>query len=208
LPEGVSYPVFVFTGLLPWQLFALAVGTGGMSLVNQQHLLTKIYFPRLFVPTAVVGGALVDTAVASCAFLVLVAIKGGLVLSPMLLLLPPLIALTLMLALGMAYLMSALTISYRDFRFILPFMVQIWMWGSFVAFQVPKGIIENPGHWRWAFLLNPMHGIISTYRKVLLNQDFGFSPMYLASSVLIAASVFVLGLFYFRRTERRFADIA
>jgi lipopolysaccharide transport system permease protein len=208
LPKSVPYAVLVFSGLLPWQLFALAVGTGGMSLVSQQNLLTKIYFPRLFVPTAVVGGAVVDTGIAFCAFLVLVAFKGGVVLSPLLLCVPLLLGLTVMLSLGMAYLMSALTISFRDFRFILPFMVQIWMWGSFVAFPVPKKIVENPGHWQWAFALNPMHGIISTFRRVLFGENFGYSPLYLATSILISASIFVLGLFYFRRTERRFADIA
>jgi lipopolysaccharide transport system permease protein len=208
IPEGMPYSVFVFTALLPWQLFATSMNAGGLSLVNQQHLLTKIYFPRLFVPTAVVGGALFDMAIASLAYVVLVAIKGGVVVSPWLLLVPVLIAMTVVLATGMAYLLSALTVSYRDFRFLIPFAVQIWMWGSFVAFPIPKGIADNPGNWRWVFALNPMHGIVGGFRKALMNFDQGWRPMHLATSAAISVAVFVLGIFYFRRTERRFADIA
>src|SRR6476469_4577150 len=111
---NVPYSVFVLSGLLPWQLFATALSMGGMSLVNQQHLLTKIYFPRLFIPTAVVGGALVDLAVAALLFTA-VLVACGIVPTWGILLLPALLAVTVAVALGMAYLLAALTVTYRDF---------------------------------------------------------------------------------------------
>src|SRR3982750_1571507 len=143
--QGISYPVFVLSGLLPWQLFATALSMGGMSLVNQQHLLTKIYFPRLFIPTAVVGGALVDLAVASLLFAA-VLVACGIAPTWGILLLPALLAVTVAVALGMAYLLAALTVTYRDFRFIVPFLTQIWMWVSFVP--LPPEIIKD-SRWKW-----------------------------------------------------------
>lgn len=206
---GVPYSVFVLSGLLPWQLFATALTMGGMSLVNQQHLLTKIYFPRLFIPTSVVGGALVDFAVASVLFIVLL-LATGIVPTWGVLLVPVLLALTVILSLGMAYLLSALTVTYRDFRFVVPFLAQIWMWLSFIPF--PPELVKD---WRskWLLALNPMYSIVAAFRKVLLggrvrDEQIGWEPSYFAASVAITVALFVLGLFYFRRTERRFADVA
>ena len=211
LPQGLPYSVFVLAGLLPWQLFMTSLTAGGMSLVNQQHLLTKIYFPRLFIPTSVVGGALVDLGVASTIFLLLLLVTG-IVPTWAVVLLPLLLALTVMLSLGMAYLLSALTVTYRDFRFLIPFMAQLWMWLSFVAF--PPGMVEG-SRWRWVLALNPMYPIIAAYRKILLggvpglkDSDIGFHWHYLTLAVVLSVAVFLLGLFYFRRTERRFSDIA
>jgi lipopolysaccharide transport system permease protein len=205
----VPYAVFVFAGMLPWQIFSTSLNLGGMSLVNQQHLLTKIYFPRLFVPTAPVGGALLDMAIAFGAFGVLM-LGYGVVPSWTILFLPLLVVLSTMLALGMAYLVAALTVTYRDFRFLIPFAVQIWMWLSFIAFPVPPAI-QGSTKWSWLFALNPMHGLVSSYRKVIFgSRDAGanWSPLYLATSAGMAVAIFVFGLFYFRRTERRFADVA
>ena len=201
-----AYPVFVFTALLPWQLFSSALNLGGMSLVNQQHLLTKIYFPRLFVPTASVGSALVDMAISFGIFLLLM-VWYQIVPPATILFVPLLVLLTLMLALGMAYLLSALTVSYRDFRFLIPFMTQIWMWLSFVAFPVS---ILGDAKWKWLLAFNPMFGIITAYRKAILGLDgrYGWDSRYFLVSVVMTIAIFVFGLFYFRRTERRFADIA
>ena len=206
---NVPYSVFVLSGLLPWQLFATALSMGGMSLVNQQHLLTKIYFPRLFIPTAVVGGALVDLGVASLLFAVVLA-ACGIVPTWGIVLVPALLAVTLAMALGAAYLLSALTVTFRDFRFIVPFLTQIWMWVSFVP--LPPEIIKD-SRWKWVLAFNPMYSIVAAWRKVLLGnraEDFriGWDWRYFAVSLAITAALFVLGLFYFRRTERRFADIA
>lgn len=205
----VPYSVFVLCGLLPWQLFATSLTLGGMSLVNQQNLLTKIYFPRLFIPTAVVGGALVDMGVAALLFAALL-LFNGIAPTAGILALPLLLLVSIVMSLGMAYLLSALTVTYRDFRFVVPFLNQIWMWLSFVAF--PPSIIER-FRWRWLFAFNPMYSIVAAYRKALLGHkltdaQIGWDWRYMLVSSLLATGLFILGLFYFRRTERRFADIA
>ena len=147
--QDFPYPVFVFAALLPWTLISRSLNEGGMSLVNQQHLLTKIYFPRLFVPTASVGGALFDTLISVpilCGVMAIYHIK----VTPMLMMLPVLLALATLLSLGIAYTMSALTVTYRDFRFLIPFMSQILMWGSFIMIPVPEHWHDN---WKWRLVL-------------------------------------------------------
>jgi len=186
-----------------------ALSLGGLSLLNQQHLVKKVYFPRLFVPTSAVGGALVDMGISWCIVACLMVYYQ---VMPMwaAVFLPLLLVLSLMLALGAAFLLSALTIAYRDFRFLIPFMSQIWMWVSFVAFPVPPSI-QTSHKWQVLLFFNPMFGIISTYRKLLLNMPdniTGWRPIYLISSIVISALILAAGVFYFRRTERRFADIA
>jgi len=209
LGEGANlppYPVFVFAALLPWQVFSRAMTEGGLSLVNQQHLLTKIYFPRLFVPTASVGGAVFDLLISLPVFAAMLAFYRF-VPPWTALLLPLLLIPTILLAAGTAYLLSALTVTYRDFRFIIQFMAQLWMWVSFVMIPVPDGMLKSP-KWHFLFYLNPMYGQVCAYRKVLLGLDRGWSPSQYACSVAVSVAVFFLGIFYFRRTERRFADIA
>jgi lipopolysaccharide transport system permease protein len=207
---GKSYALFVFAAMLPWQLLSTGLNNGGMSLLNQTHLLTKIYFPRLYVPTSVVGGALFDFLVSFIFVLVLMA-WFHVAPSAWMLLMPLLLILTIACSLGAAYLFSALTITYRDFRFLIPFIGQVWMWGSFVAF--PPTIWGPLGHkTRIILALNPMYGIISAWRKIVLggapNEITGWDPISFASSVVVTIAFFLLGLYYFRRTERRFADIA
>jgi lipopolysaccharide transport system permease protein len=202
-----AYPVFIFAGLLPWQLFARSLTEGGLSLVNQQHLLTKIYFPRLFVPTASVGGGLFDMLISFPIFGVMMWIYH--IRPPWeIVFLPLLIIVTVMMATGFAYLLAALTVTYRDFRFIIPFVVQLWMWLSFVMIPVPKQLIGRKLGYV-VYYANPMYGLISAYRKVLLRDfDNGWNPWSVVISVVAAFVIFFLGIFYFRRTERRFADIA
>jgi lipopolysaccharide transport system permease protein len=116
--------------------------------------------------------------------------------------------LTAMFSSGLAYLLSALTVTYRDFRFLIPFMVQIWLWVSFIMFPVPASMLSSP-KWQVLLTLNPMYGMVAAYRKVLLpNYQFGPTPLQLGISIGATLVVFSLGIFYFRRTERRFADIA
>lgn len=203
-----KYPVFVFAALLPWQLFATSLTSGGMSLLSQTNLITKIYFPRLYVPTSVVGGAMLDMSIS---MLFLIGLMAGyrVAPSPAVLLLPLLLVLTAACSLSVAYLFSALTITYRDFRFLIPFISQAWMWASFVAFPVFSSIGPRM---RMILMLNPMYGIIATWRKLLLggapDQITGWSPLYLVCSIIVTSGLLLLGMFYFRRTERRFADIA
>lgn len=207
----VPYPVFIFAALLPWQFFARSMTDGGLSLINQQHLLTKIYFPRLFVPSASIGSAMFDMLISMPIFL------GMLWLYHMapnwtVVFLPLLLLATAMLAAGVAYTLAALTVTYRDFRFIIQFAVQIWMWSSFVMIPFPPDKIS---HWTWRVVLyaNPMYGQIATYRKILIsdpgvNRMSPWEPGMLVVSVAMSIAVFFFGIFYFRRTERQFADIA
>jgi lipopolysaccharide transport system permease protein len=204
--ENVPYPLVIFLGLLPWQLFAAGLNSGGLSLVNQQHLLTKIYFPRLFVPTSAVGGTLIDLAI-SLGVVAVVMLFYGFLPPWTAVFLPLLVLLTLLATLGMAYTLSALTVTYRDFRFLIPFMVQVWMWISFAVIAVPPGIAHSR-HWQPLLYANPMYGIIAAFRKAVLGYDIGWHWTYLASATAISLALFFFGLFFFRRTERRFADIA
>jgi lipopolysaccharide transport system permease protein len=211
LPEGVPYLLFAFVGQIPWQFFATGMNTGGLSLVNQQHLLTKIYFPRLFLPTSAIGGALFDmlmSAIVLALFAVWYAFSGSQFDLPWTVVLVPLLIIpTAIAAMGMAYTLSALTVTYRDFRFIIPFMTQIWMLLSFVMF--PRELLLNSPRltqWEWVLSLNPMYGIIQAYRGLALGMDW--NPIHLLNGTLVASALLVFGLFYFRKTERRFADIA
>ncbi len=199
--EGLPYPVFVFAGLLPWTFFASAVPTAGMSLVSQQQMLTKIYFPRLFVPTAAAGAFLVDLAIAFGLYGVILAVYG-VVPRWTVVFLPALVVLTVLATLGLCYLLAALTVLYRDFRYVIPFLVQALMYASPVIYPVSL----LPPRYQWLLALNPMCGIIEAYRSAILGTPW--NPATLAISTIVTIALFAAGLFYFRRTERRFADIA
>ena len=199
--DGVAYPMFVYAGLLPWTFFSNAVTGASQSLISQQALLTKIYLPRLFVPAAAVGGGLVDMAVSFAVFAVLMMVYGvtpGLGL----LALPLLVALTAVAALGIGLTLAAVTVTYRDFRYVVPFLIQAGLYLSPVIY--PVGLV--PERWRWVLALNPMTGIIQGFRSSLLGKPWQFDT--LAISVLVSTLLLVYGLFYFRKMERRFADVA
>lgn len=207
----IPYAIFVYAALLPWQLFSNSLASGGMALVNQQHLLTKIYFPRLFLPSAAVGALLVDMAISFgvmialmvvCHFLPTYHFTPGLQIFAVI----PLVLLSIVLGLGVAFVLSAVTVTYRDFRFLIPFAVQILMYVSFVAYPVPEvRLLKHPilSH---ILMLNPMFGIIDSFRWALLGMPFHPLPLLISGVVSIALCVY--GMFYFRKTERRFADIA
>lgn len=199
--EGMPYAVFVYAGLLPWTFFSGGVNLAGLSLVNQQNLLTKIYFPRLFVPTASIGAGMVDMAISFGVFAIILLFYQT-VPSWQIVFLPPLILLTVLATLGFGYTLAALTVSYRDFRFVVPFMLQAMMYLSPVIY--PVSLV--PGKWQWLLALNPMTGIIDAYRSAILGKPWNFTT--LAVSTAATLLLFVFGLFYFRKTERKFADIA
>jgi lipopolysaccharide transport system permease protein len=199
--DGVPYPIFVFAGLVPWTFFANGVAQGGQSLVSQQQLLTKIYLPRLFIPTAAVGAFLVDMAISLGIYAVLLAFYR-VVPSPGVVFLPILVVLTVVATLGLGYLLAALTVTYRDFRYVVPFMIQVLMYVSPVIYPVSM----VPARFRALLALNPMAGLIEAYRSAILGTPW--NPLTLGISSVSAVLLFVLGLFYFRKTERRFADIA
>lgn len=199
--QGVPYPLFVYAGLLPWMFLSTAVTASSQSLVNQQALLTKIYLPRLFVPAAPIGGGLVDFAVSFVVFGCLMAWYG---VAPTwgALLVPFLVLLSAVTALGVGIVLAALTVTYRDFRYVIPFMVQAWMYLSPVIY--PLELV--PERWRPLLAFNPMVGVIDGFRSALLGVPWNVESV--AISTVSALTLLTLGLFYFRRTERRFADIA
>jgi len=199
--DGFPYAVFVFAGLLPWTFFSGGVNLAGLSLVNQQNLLTKIYFPRLFVPAASIGAGLVDMAISFGVYAVVLAFYRF-VPSWQIVYLPFLIFLTVVATLGSGLLLAALTVSYRDFRFVIPFMTQAAMFISPVIYSVT--II--PPRYDWLLALNPMAGIIDGYRSAILGKPWNLTT--LGVSTLSSFAIFTYGLFYFRKTERKFADIA
>jgi lipopolysaccharide transport system permease protein len=203
LPQGMSYPIYVYCGILPWTFFSTALTLGGLALVSQQAMITKIYFPRLFVPASVVGGALVDMALSFLVMFSLMAWYGVAPTWDMIGLLPMMLLLILC-SLGIAFSLSAVTVAYRDFRFVIPFMAQAWMFLSPVF--VPDSIV--PQRFKWLAALNPMVGVIEGFRSSLLHRYQPWQPLGLAISTLSCVFLFVFGLYYFRKTERRIADIA
>jgi len=198
--EGFPYPIFLYAGLLPWQFFASAVNRSGQSIVGGANLITKVYFPRLIMPVASVGACLVDFAIS---FGILIGMMFYYHMSPNLsiLMVLPLVLVTILSALGIGVLVSALNTAYRDFRYALPFLVQIWMYLTPVVYSVT--IV--PERLRWLILLNPMAGIVDAYRSAILGKPFEWGD--LGISLGIATIMFLIGLAYFRKTERYFADI-
>ena len=198
--DGLPYPIFVYAGLLPWTFFANALTTSGNSLVGQQQLISKVYFPRLIIPLSSVGTGLIDFAISSVILLILM-IYFGIGWSMNLIAVPFLIVAVIFIALGVGTLLSALTVTYRDFRYVLPFMVQFWMYATPVVY--PASLF--PEKWQWVLFLNPMAGLIEGFRSAFLGRPFDWTGISISMSV--AAVVFILGVFYFEKMERRFADI-
>ncbi len=198
---GVPKPVFYFAGLLPWTFFAVGVQLSSQCLVNQQHLLTKVYLPRLFIPTSVIVVGLIDLAVAGVILAVIMAVYQ--VAPPVqIALVVPLGVLLLGFTLGVGYLFSSLTVAYRDLRYIVPFFVQAMMFLSPVIY--PVGIFGE--RWGWVLKLNPMTGIIESFRAAVTGTPIDWAGLGLGAGVGLLT--LVSGLAVFRRIERRFADIA
>lgn len=199
--DGVPGPVFFYAGLLPWTFFANAVTQASMSLVNQSHLLTKIYFPRMLVPASTIGAAAVDFALSGVVYLALMA-WYGIVPGVSIVMFPVLAGLVAAAAMGFGLTLAAVTVTYRDFRFVVPFLVQLGLFVSPVIY--PASLVT--GSWRTLLMLNPMAGIIEAMRAVLLNRAIPW-PM-LNASVAVIVVMLVVGWISFRRMERLFADIA
>jgi lipopolysaccharide transport system permease protein len=198
--DGYPYPVFVYAALLPWTFFAGAIAASGQSLVGSAHLVSKVYFPRLIIPLASAGAGLVDLLI-STAILLLMMLWYGVGWSWNLLAAPVLLLAVVFTALGVGTLLSALTVAYRDFTHITPFLVQVWMYVTPVIF--PVSLV--PERWHWLLYLNPMTGLVEGFRAAFLGKPFPL--LGLGISFAIATGVFVLGVAYFEKVERRFADI-
>lgn len=203
--EGVPYAISTYCALVPWQLFASALNASGNSLVTNQNLITKVYFPRLVAPIASAIGSLVDFAIAF-AVLILMMLVAGVAPGAGLLAVPLFAGLAVLAALAVSLWLSALNAVYRDVRHILPFLAQAWMFVSPVVYTTASVMTEQPFWVQWIYGLNPMVGVIEGFRWALLG---GPSPPW-AMMVISAAAVgtlFTGGLFYFRRMERSFADL-
>jgi lipopolysaccharide transport system permease protein len=199
--DGYPRALYIYAGILPWTFFSTGVSLGGMSLVNQTHLLTKVYFPRLFVPTASVGAGLMDMFISFLMFAALMA-AFHFVPSWQFVFLPLLVAQMILATLGATYLLASLTVSYRDFRYVIPFMIQGLMFLSPVL--LPVSMI--PHRYQLLLALNPMVGIINGFRSAIFGAPWNFATLGISAGVSVV--LFLFGLFYFRKTERRFADIA
>ena len=198
--QGMPYPVFALAGLVPWTFFSNAISSSGNSLVGSANLITKVYFPRLIVPTAAMLAGLVDFLLSFGLLCVLMAYYR---IAPtiQILFLPVLILLTALFSLGVGTWFSALNVKYRDVRFALPFLIQLWLFVSSVI--LPSNAI--PQKWRWLLLLNPMSGIIEGYRAALFGLPFDWPTLGIASGLTIV--VLFYAIYSFSRVERSFADI-
>jgi len=198
--EGEPYAIFSYAGLLPWNFFTAAVTNSSNSLVTSTNLITKVYFPRLLVPTAAVGAALVDIAIASLMLFVIMPIYGvGFHAS--LILFIPLVALTALTAAAFGIWTSALNVKYRDIRYALPFAIQILMFLTPVIYPVSF----LPERWRWLLRLNPLSGIIEGFRDAIFGRPFDWNG--LAISTLITFALLAAAACIFRRMEDEFADV-
>ena len=199
--DGLPYPLFAYTALLPWQLFAHSLSESTSSLVSNQSLITKVYFPRLVIPTSSVFAGLVDFAIA---FIILVGmlvyfgIKPGIAVIT----LPLFVLLAVATALSVGLWLSALNVTYRDVRYTIPFLTQFWMFATPIAY--PSSLV--PEHWRAIYGLNPMAGVVEGFRWALLGKTESPGSL-LAVSVAVVLVLLVGGMYYFRRMEKSFDDV-
>jgi lipopolysaccharide transport system permease protein len=198
--DGFPYPVFVYAGLLPWLFFANAISTSGQSLVGSANLVSKVYFPRLIIPLSSVGAGLIDLLI-STGVLLLLMIWYGVPFTANLFAAPLLLLGVIFAALGVGTLLSALTVAYRDFTHLTPFVVQIWLYITPVIYPVSM----VPKAWQWVMFLNPMTGLVEAFRAAFLGKPFDVDGI--AISFAVALAIFIVGVAYFERVERRFADI-
>jgi lipopolysaccharide transport system permease protein len=198
--SGIPYPLFALGGLVPWTFFSNAITASGNSLVGSAHLITKVYFPRLIVPAAAMLAGLVDFLLAFV-LLCLLMLYYRVAITAQILFLPVLVLLTALFSLGVGTWMSALNVKYRDVRFALPFLIQLWLFVSSVI--LPSSSV--PAKWRWLLLLNPMSAIIEGYRSSLFGLPFDWPALSVAA--VLTLLVLLYAIYAFSRVERSFADI-
>jgi lipopolysaccharide transport system permease protein len=205
VPAGdLPYPLFVYAGLLPWTFFATAVSNASNSVIGSERLITKIYFPRLAVPFASVGAAVVDFAIA-LGLLFLLMLYYGVMPGVGLLLLPVLYGVILLAALGVGTLLAALNVAYRDFRYVVPFLVQVWMFATPTVYMELAQAGSEGGAVQFLLSCNPLTGLVAAFRAACLGGAIPWEQFGVASAV--CAALFLAGCFYFRKVEDNFADI-
>jgi lipopolysaccharide transport system permease protein len=199
--DGVPYPIFSYTALVPWSFFAYGLSQASNSLISSSNLITKVYFPRLIIPMATVMSGVVDFALA---FVVLIGMMFyyGVMPTANVLWLPLFLLLALVTALGVGLWLSSLNVKYRDVRYVVPFITQFWMFATPIAYS--SSLLSQP--WRTIYGLNPMVGVVEGFRWALLGTKTAPGPI-IALSSLAALVILIGGAFYFRRMEKTFADL-
>jgi lipopolysaccharide transport system permease protein len=198
--DGMPYAVFFYCGLVPWTFFSSAVNTSSSSLVNSSYLITKVYFPRVFIPAAAVCAGIVDVLIAST-ILVGLSFYYGIPLTLGLLILPLLVLEVVLLALAVGVWLAALTVKHRDVRHALPFVLQVWFFVTPIIYSTSL----VPEKWRWVMSLNPLTGIVEGIRAALGGKEFDWPA--LAVSLVITLAISVCSVWAFRRIERSIADL-
>ena len=198
--DGYPYPVFVFSGLLAWNFFSSSISSSGVSLITASNLVSKVYFPRIIIPISSIGVSMVDFLISAVLLLIMMIIYSQSITWSILLL--PFFLLGLMtLSIGLGSWLASITVVYRDFRYVIAYLVQIWMYMTPVLYPVSF----VPEKWRWLVYLNPMHGWINGIRASFLGQPIDIIGV--AISLTLSIIICAIGMFYFQRTQRRFADI-
>jgi lipopolysaccharide transport system permease protein len=199
--DGVPYPLFAYVALVPWTFFANGLTLSSNSLVSNQTLLRKVYFPRLVIPVSAVASGLLDFAIAFVVLLGLAA-RYGVTPTAHMLWLPVLVLLALVTALGVGLWFAALNVLYRDIQYVVPFLVQVWLYATPIVY--PSSLV--PERWRTLYALNPMVGVVEGFRWTLLGTGTAPGPMILVSAAAAVATL-IGGLFFFRRMEKSFSDV-
>ena len=198
--DNVPYPLFAYAGLVPWTFFSNSITNSGQSLVGNSTLISKVYFPRIYIPAGAVGAGLLDFAIASLLLLPML-IYYDVTITWRILLLPAFALLATILALGIGMWLAALNVKYRDVRYAIPFLVQLWLFASPVIY--PASIV--PAKWKWVLAVNPVTGVIEGFRASILGKEFDVSTI--LSSVIVTSLILIFSFFVFRRVEDSFADV-
>jgi lipopolysaccharide transport system permease protein len=206
--DGLPYPIFNYSALLPWGLFAKAIGDAGRSLVTNRSMITKVYFPRLVIPVSSVISGLVDFAIAFVVFIGIIAYyhyqpaaNFDFHFTPQLLTLPLFLLLAMVTSLGASLWLSAMNVMYRDVGYVIPFMTQVWFFLTPIVYSAT----EIKGRWQLLYAINPMTGVVEGFRWALFGVEYTHVSM-LAISAAVSVILLISGLFYFRSMERSFAD--
>ena len=199
--DGVPYPLFAYVALVPWTFFANGLTLSSNSLVANQTLLRKVYFPRLVIPVSAVAAGLIDFGIAFVVLLGLAA-RYGVPPTPNLIWLPALVLLALVTALGVGLWFAALNVLYRDIQYVVPFLVQVWLYATPIVY--PSSLV--PERWRTLYALNPMVGVVEGFRWALLGTGTAPGPMILVSGIAAVVTL-IGGMFFFRRMEKTFSDV-
>jgi lipopolysaccharide transport system permease protein len=199
--DGIPYPLFAFTALVPWMFFANGLTQASNSLVYNQNLLTKVYFPRLAIPISTIIAGFLDFALAFVVLLAMV-LYFGIVPTVNIVWLPLFVLLAVVTSVGVGLWTAAVNVQFRDVRYTIPFLTQFWMFATPVAY--PSSLLSEP--WRTVYGINPMVGVVEGFRWSLLGVNTAPGPV-IALSSLVAIGLLVSGAYYFRRMERTFADV-